>query len=167
MTIGTPVVISQLYYGYYILMLSAVVVFGVYDIFYRRVPNRVLAGFIPFALLAPIVDTIAGLSVFQAIISSLAGAVSGFAILLTAALTAKDGQGIGGGDIKLAAVLGFIYGVCGIITVLLIASLLTVPVGFLHQKATRSQSLRLPFVPFLTIGCFVVTLMQIINHSIL
>lgn len=97
-----------------------------------------------------------------AILSSLTGAASGFLILLTAALVSKSGAGVGGGDIKLAAVMGFAYGPSRMITILLTASGLAAMVSLImagkHKKGDAQKSLALPFVPFLAMGSLAVTL---------
>ena len=97
-----------------------------------------------------------------AILSSLAGAATGFLILLAAALISKNGAGIGGGDIKLAAVMGFAYGPFHMISILLAASGLAAIVSLIiarkPKKEDTQKSLSLPFVPFLAIGSLAVTL---------
>ena len=97
-----------------------------------------------------------------AILSSLAGAATGFLILLAAALISKNGAGIGGGDIKLAAVMGFAYGPYRMAAILLTASGLTAIVSIaikLRRKGKAgSEVLSLPFVPFLAIGSLAATI---------
>lgn len=77
------------------------------------------------------------------------GAAAGFSLLLFAALVSKEGAGIGGGDIKLTAILGYVYGPYRLAGILLTASLLASLAAFLLRKQ-RS----IPFVPFLAAGSF-------------
>lgn len=97
-----------------------------------------------------------------ALLSSLAGMATGFLILLAAALASKNGAGVGGGDIKLAAAMGFSYGASHMITILLTASGLAAMVSLMkirkHKKGAAQKNLSLPFVPFLAIGSLAVTL---------
>ena len=97
-----------------------------------------------------------------AILSSLAGAATGFLILLTAALVSKNGTGVGGGDIKLAAAMGFAYGPFHMLSILLAASGLAAMVSLIiarkPKKGDAQKSLSLPFVPFLAMGSLAVTL---------
>ena len=53
MMIGTPTA-SSLWPTYLLTVFSVVAGFAVYDILYRRVPDRALAFFMPFAALAPL-----------------------------------------------------------------------------------------------------------------
>ena len=77
------------------------------------------------------------------------GAAAGFLLLLFAALISKEGTGIGGGDIKLAAILGYLYGPYRLAGILLTASLLASLAAFLFRKQKS-----IPFVPFLAAGSF-------------
>ena len=90
---------------------------------------------------------------------SLAGAVAGFLILLAAAMSSKEGAGIGGGDIKLAGIMGFIYGPSRMLAVLLIASGLAACISLAAGR--KKGMLSLPFVPFLMAGSLAVTLTAI------
>ena len=81
--------------------------------------------------------------------SSIMGAAAGFLLLLFAAIISKDGTGIGGGDIKLTAVLGYVYGPYRLAGILLTASLLASLAAFLFRKQKS-----IPFVPFLAAGSF-------------
>ena len=77
------------------------------------------------------------------------GAAAGFLLLLFAAIISKDGTGIGGGDIKLTAVLGYVYGPYRLAGILLTASLLASLAAFLFRKQKS-----IPVVPFLAAGSF-------------
>lgn len=88
---------------------------------------------------------------------SSAGAAVSFITLLSAALAAKTGGGIGGGDIKLAAVMGIVYGPYRMIMILCIASVLAGVFIIITNKTRSTTTLALPFVPFLAIGSFVIT----------
>ena len=101
-------------------------------------------------------------ALLPALLSSLAGAAAGFLILLAAALFSKYGTGVGGGDIKLAAAMGFAYGPSRMITILLaasgLASIVSLIMAVRQKKSDEQKSPSLPFVPFLAIGSLAVTL---------
>lgn len=101
-----------------------------------------------------------------ALLSSLAGTATGFLILLAAALVSRNGNGIGGGDIKLTAAMGFVYGPACMTAVLLIASglaaIASLMMAIRQKKLKNRQALSLPFVPFLSIGSLAVTLAAIL-----
>ena len=121
---------------------------GLYDMKKRRVPNRVLAVFLPIALLA-VVCAPQGENLLQSTLLSLGGFAMGGGILLVVALKAG---GIGGGDIKLCALLGLITGPFWILFVLLIATLLAMAAGVIVRLTLRERPTDIAFVPFLAIG---------------
>ncbi|MDR1204530.1 MAG: prepilin peptidase [Peptococcaceae bacterium] len=169
MTIGTRTVSNAARIAYYLFMPLIVAGFAAYDAKTRRVPDKALVLFSPAALAAPFINALAsnagaiGFNTFVLpLLSSLLGAVLGAAVLLAAAWISKDGRGVGGGDIKFAAILGFAYGPYSIIGILLLASLLALLVGLVRMKQADEQALRLPFVPFIAAGCLVVTAFKFI-----
>lgn len=91
-------------------------------------------------------------------LSSVMGAAIGFLILLSAFLCSEDARGIGGGDIKLAAIMGFIYGPTRMIALLLAASALSVLAVFLFYRKHLKEPVSLPFVPFLAMGSLLITM---------
>ena len=166
MMTGIPTVSSAWYGGYYLLILAIVTALAVYDVLNKRVPNKALVCFIPVAFAAPFINAAyAGTSAATLMFFLLAvlGAITGFTVLMAAAMVSKGGNGVGGGDIKLAAVLGFVYGPYDIIGILLIASLLAIPAGLYRKKASGDQILRLAFVPFLAVGCLIVTTIKLLT----
>lgn len=166
--------------AYGLLVLACTAGFGAYDLRTRRVPDRGLLFFCPAALAAPFLQWLAAQAILQSgqifpipaaeaaaplpgfLLSSLAGAATGFLILLAADLASRDGMGIGGGDIKLAAVLGFIYGPSRMAAILLTASGLAAITALImnrkNRRAGNPRVLSLPFVPFLAAGSLAVTL---------
>lgn len=81
------------------------------------------------------------------------GGVVGFGLLWLIAVISRGGMG--GGDIKLMAFIGWMIGWQATLLTLFIASLIGLVVGFLlyfiREKATRRQ---IPFGPFLALGCW-------------
>lgn len=141
--------------------------FAVYDIRYRRVPDRALALFLPFAALSPVLRIWplreAGLHPVWFLpvwADALMGAMLGFSVLLAAALI-SGGSGMGGGDIKFAGVLGLIYGVSGMVLIFLIAAALAMPAALFIRRISGKQVLSIPFLPFLACGCLVATVGQL------
>ncbi len=132
--------------------------FAAYDIRTRRVPNRALVFFCPAVLASlPVHMQRTGAS-FQASLGfSLAGCAAGFLILLTAALLSRGGAGVGGGDIKLAAATGFIYGPYRMLGILMLAALLSACAALITLCRLRGKAKRLslPFVPFIAAGSLI------------
>ena len=83
----------------------------------------------------------------------LLGAAAGFAILLSAAMLTHGG--IGGGDIKLAAVLGLAAGLKGMLVTLIVASLGAALYGLFQKYVLKKEKLAIAFVPFMLAGYIV------------
>ena len=152
MMTGIPTVNSMISNGYFWLAWCWTAGFAVYDVKTRRVPDRALFVFCVYAFWAPFL-TYPGISggteAAWAFGSSIMGAAAGFLLLLFAALISKERTGIGGGDIKLSAILGYVYGTYRLTGILLTASLLASLAAFLLRKQKS-----IPFVPFLAAGSF-------------
>lgn len=141
--------------SYETLVLGCIVGFAAYDIHTKRVPDRALVFFCPVALASLPVHMWAadeGTSFLSVLGLSLAGCAAGFFILLAAALISKGGTGLGGGDIKLAAVTGFIYGPYRMLETLMIAALLSACAALIIFCRRREKKLSMPFVPFIAAG---------------
>ena len=157
---GIPTVNSHILFVYELLAFACIAGFAAYDLKKKRVPDRALLLFLPFALAAPLVRTAAlGTALLPLLfLYSLMGAAAGFMILLAAAMLSREGVGIGGGDIKLAAVMGFLYGPSRMLAILLTASGLAACVSLAMRHKRKEEMLSLPFVPFLMIGSLAVTI---------
>ena len=129
--------------------------FAWYDVKTRRVPDRALFVFCAYAFWAPFFWLPglpeAEIEAVWAFGSALMGAAAGFLLMLSAALLSKDGTGIGGGDIKLTAVLGYVYGPYRLAGLLLAAALSAALWAFLFRKQKT-----IPFVPVMAAGSFFV-----------
>lgn len=152
MMTGIPTVNDMISNGYFWLAWCWIAGFAVYDVKTRRVPDRALFVFCVYAFWAPFLTypgIFGGTEAAWAFGSSIMGAAAGFLLLLFAALISKERTGIGGGDIKLAAILGYLYGPYRLAGILLTASLLASLAAFLFRKQKS-----IPFVPFLAAGSF-------------
>ena len=153
MMTGIPIE-NNLWTAYLLTIFFVVAGFAVYDVLYRRVPDRALVFFIPLATLPP-------LFLWPVATHALVGALLGFCIPLAAAL-ATNGTGLGGGDIKFCGILGLVYGPSGMALVFLTAAVTAMPVIFLLRRLYRTgQPLAIPFLPFLACGCCTATLAQL------
>ncbi len=162
---GIPTVSDLAALTYETLAICCLAGFAAYDIRTRRVPNRALVFFCPVALASlPIHMQTAGASFHASLGFSLAGCATGFLILLSAALLSNGGTGVGGGDIKLAAATGFIYGPYRMLGILMIATLLSACAALiiLCRRRGRTRPLSLPFVPFIAAGCLFTLIVSII-----
>jgi prepilin signal peptidase PulO-like enzyme (type II secretory pathway) len=158
---GIPIVNNGLWVEiYYLLMIIIVAGFAGYDSKYKRVPNRALAYFIPYMCLSLPINRLSPeiQPVGEIIVNAILGTAFGGTILLAAAVATNGG--IGGGDIKLMFLLGFVYGPFGILLILLIAASSALLFGLLKKLFSREKTIRLAFVPFILLGCAVTTLLK-------
>ncbi len=139
-----------------VILIAYLIYLSVYDIRYHKVRDRSLVIFLPLVC-AKCAVTIC-LGSYADILTILLGSAAGFCILLLAAMLTYGG--IGGGDIKLAAVLGLAAGLRGILMILLISSICTVLCGLIYRAVTKGRLICLPFVPFMTAG-YILTLLLI------
>ncbi len=130
---------------------------SIYDIRHHKVPNDAVLLYVPIVTLKCTVEVCLGSLCDY--IPMLLGAAAGFAILLSAAMLTHGG--IGGGDIKLAAVLGLAAGLDGMLVTLVVASLGAAVYGVIHKFVLKKDKLAIAFVPFMLVGYVAALLMQI------
>lgn len=136
---------------YQIATLCILILFALYDIRYHKVRNAALICFLPWCLLSLLVQRYStGLPDFFLLFKAFLGFLSGGLILFTTALVTRGG--IGGGDIKLTALLGIICGSMGVCILLSAAALGALLFLLLRSARTKKSGGRLPFVPFLLFG---------------
>lgn len=157
---GIPTVSDPVCLLYELTALCCIAGFAAYDLKKKRVPDRALVFFCPLFLAAPLFrcGSLFSVQAFLPVLGlSITGMASGFFVLLAAALISHDGTGIGGGDIKLAALMGYSYGSYRFLAILLIAAFLAGCFAFALQRRKKNLPLCLPFVPFLAVGSLTVT----------
>ena len=137
--------------------LSCVLLFLTFvDLDHRILPDKVtLPGIAVGLIVAPLV----GLTTFP---ESLIGVVAGGGALYLIALAGSavfGKESMGGGDIKLAAMLGAFLGWQGVIVFLFVAFFVGAVVGVAVLAARRSEGDHtIPFGPFIALGAFVAML---------
>lgn len=147
--IGIPIAVSIPLTIYFDLLLMILCGFSLYDIKHRRVPNVALAFFVPFAL-AFICLQCQHRPLGESVLYSAIGFLVGGLIPLVAAIFTNGGMG--GGDIKLCALLGIIAGAYGILLILFFATLLAMVAGAIKRYLFRVKDEKLAFLPCLSIG---------------
>ena len=141
---GTDIwrVITELAIIGYLIYLS------IYDIRYHKIRNNAVLLFIPVVMMKCTLRVCMG-TLFE-YLPMLFGAAAGFTILLVAAMITHGG--IGGGDIKLSAVLGLAAGLTGTLVSLVVASLAAAGYGAFQMYVRKKPKVSLAFVPFLLAG---------------
>jgi len=143
-----------LYFGLHLelitalLLISMLMIVWVTDLSYMIIPDKVLLFFLPFFLIMRV------LSPLEPWYDALIGAVVGFVVLAGIILVSKGGMG--GGDMKLFAVLGIVLGWKATLLTLFLASLLGAVIGgiiLLIQQADRKQPI--PFGPYIIVAALI------------
>ena len=140
---------SKLLPAYHALTLLFLAGFALYDERRHRIRNTALLAFLPWCLLSPVLMYCAFPSLSPAYwgIRSAAGFLAGFILLLAVSL-ATDG-GIGGGDIKLVALLGIPFGASGLMASLALSCFFALLHLGIRKACKRKAPGNIPFAPYL------------------
>jgi prepilin signal peptidase PulO-like enzyme (type II secretory pathway) len=167
---GVLFVLSYLYLGetlfdklMYLGMISSLIVIFFADVKYMIIPDSMLITLFLFAtghhMLIPFPLHVFATLLFTGLIIMLPML---FLFLIT------KGRGMGFGDVKLAFVIGYLFGIRGGVIVLYMAFILGATVGILLiLRGRKSMKQTIPFGPFLVIGiaAMLVYLPELIRFS--
>ena len=143
--------VNNILSGYQLITLIVLAGIAIYDAKHHLILNSVLLPFLLWSFVSiPVRHMCGSCSYLQLLLSSVGGFVCGGFLLLLAALLTKDG--VGGGDIKLTAILGIIYGAADTLELVITASILAAICMILY-RFKKVPTLSLPFGPFLFAGC--------------
>lgn len=129
----------------YALLFSALVVASVIDLYHRIIPDvitipGIIAGLLASAFLLP-----------SGIKDSIAGILLGGSIFFIVAIASRGGMG--GGDIKLIAMIGSFLGWTNVIITIILSSFLGSLVGIVMMILfSKGRKYPVPFGPFLSMG---------------
>lgn len=154
---GTPNVSRPLLL-YHALTMLPLAGFALYDHRHHRIRNAALLAFLPWCLLCLPVEACAcpEAALPEAMLRCALGSLSGLLLLLSVSL-ATDG-GIGGGDIKLAALLGIPYGASGLMAVLALSCAAALLHLGIRAALKKRRPGRIAFAPYLFLGCLLHTM---------
>ncbi|WP_318508192.1 prepilin peptidase [Bacillus sp. T3] len=126
-------------------LISLFIVITVSDLAYMIIPDKVLLVFATFFLVERLLIPLTPWW------DSLIGAVVGFVLLLAIALISKGGMG--GGDIKLFALIGFVVGVKLVLLAFFLSTLLGAVLGLAGMALKLVKKGKpIPFGPFIAAG---------------
>lgn len=132
-----------------ILFISMLVIITVSDFAYMLIPDKVLLFFGVLLIIARF------LSPLEPWWDSIFGAAGGFGILLLIAILSKGGMG--GGDIKLFAVIGLVLGMLPTLLTLFLAAFIGAIVGVIHlRRSKQGRKTPVPFGPSIALAAIVV-----------
>ncbi len=134
----------------YFLLVLALITITFIDIDHRIIPDIITLPGIPIFFLAAVF--LAHLSVINSLLGILAGGGSLYLVALGYHLLTGQ-EGMGGGDIKLLAMIGAGVGWLGVLFTIFAGSVIGCAVGiFLMIKNRKGMKLAVPFGPFLSLG---------------
>ena len=158
LTIGIQNV-NSLWICYHSLSLLCLAAFAEYDIRHRKIKNAALIPFFFWCLLSiPVNLSMVPIIPAFCFLEAVMGFLFGGLLLLIAAMVSNNG--IGGGDIKLAALLGILYGPYGELFILTAASLRALAFQALERFFYYRKLTSLPFAPFLFLGSIMAVSLQ-------
>jgi len=152
------------------LFLSIFIFFGAYDVMYREVPDKISLPLIVILIVVNLIlfsKTSASNSSLELLgfikISPLSNLASGFAAaaFIAVLVILTGGKGMGGGDMRIAALIGLISGWKGTIVSFYLAFIVGSIVGLIMAaRIGKIKGVKLPFVPFLSLGVILSFLFQ-------
>ena len=148
--------VSRMLFYYHAITLVFLLGFAAYDHRHHRIRNAALLAFLPWCLLyipAALTEAPACLVLLHCFL----GFLCGFLLLLTVSLA--TGGGIGGGDIKLAAILGIPFGASGLMAVLAASCILVLLHMGIRAICRKGRPRQIPFAPYIFWGSFLYTLL--------
>jgi len=130
--------------------LASLIVITIIDIDHRIIPDIISLPGIPVFFIASLF--LPGITYKDSALGILAGGGSLFLVAWVYHLITKK-EGMGGGDIKLLAMIGALVGWKGVLFTIFVASTVGTVAGILIMLVTKkNMKLALPFGPFLAIG---------------
>lgn len=137
----------------FFVFIAALIVVIFIDIDYQIIPDVISLSGIPLFFLA------SAFIVHTTVVESLLGILVGGGSLLAVAVTYRTitgKEGMGGGDIKLLAMIGALCGWKGVLFTIFVSSLAGTLVGVaIMAVQNKNMKLALPFGPFLSLGAIV------------
>ena len=134
----------------YYLFFAALLIVTFIDIDHRIIPNVITLPGIPICFAASF--ALPTITYWEALLGILIGGGSLFLVAWIYSLITKK-EGMGGGDIKLLAMMGAIVGWQGVLFTIFLASLVGTLAGLAAMLQSRKgMKLAVPFGPFLSIG---------------
>lgn len=151
--------VNSLTAAYRLATLVPLFLFALYDYRHHLIRNAALLAFLPWCLLSFPLALLGGRLLTETLCESILGFLAGGALLLMVCLAANGG--IGGGDIKLTALLGIPLGLSGILLLLLLSCLLALLHIALQDMAEGRHPANIPFAPYLAAGYLGLVLLSI------
>ncbi len=139
---------------FWLFFISSLIAIFVYDLKHRIIPDEIIYTALAVALIYVLTNVVLTGNISYLIDHLLSGLLAGGFFFTLA--TISNGKWMGGGDIKLVALMGLILGWQGTLVALYAAFFLGALVGvFTLISGKKKLGSKIPFGPFLVIGTFV------------
>ncbi len=139
-------------------VLTGFVALAIYDIKYMLLPDKILMVIFPLAVIIAVIGVINSNSSLTYTILQLLLAVFVACGLFYILYVLSAGAWIGGGDVKLGVVLGFVLSTALMsVLMLFIASILGVIASIIINRGFQKKA-KIPFGPFLIVGTYITVL---------
>ena len=152
-------------FGVWLILVVGLLALLLYDLFWKILPNKLIYPFSAVALVMAIINVVISNDPAKALLNEFLAVIIGGGLFYVL-FQVSSGKWIGGGDVKLGAMLGLIAATPGrsilmIFLASLMGSLLSLPL-LLSRRLKRDSTI--PFGPFLIVAIIVV---QLFGHNIL
>ncbi|MBI4124728.1 MAG: prepilin peptidase [Deltaproteobacteria bacterium] len=144
------------YFAYFCLLLAPLLAVIFIDLRHRIIPNAISLPGILVGTAVHYLDAPPGWEL-RTLLDSVIGILAGGGFLFLVAFAyekIRKKEGLGGGDVKLAAMLGAFFGWQPVLMILLVASVFGSLVGLLVVFIKKNWQYALPFGPFLSISAY-------------
>ena len=145
-----------LYFAYFCFLIAPLLAIIFIDLDHRIIPDSISLPGIGAGVLVHYLDSFPGEG-GSAFLDSVAGILVGGGFLFLVAFAyekIKKKEGLGGGDVKLAAMLGAFFGWKQVLMILLISSVLGSIVGLVIISIKKNWQYAIPFGPFLAVAAY-------------
>lgn len=130
-------------------LISLLVIISISDFTYMLIPDKILLVFAGIFIILRVVQPLAPWW------DSIIGATVAFLLLLIIAIVSKGGMG--GGDIKLYTVIGFVLGLKPVLVAFFLANLIGTTYGLIGMTIGFFERKKpIPFGPFIAVGTLIV-----------
>lgn len=139
---------------YFIFFVAPMIAVVFIDLEHRIIPNEISLGLIPIGLAIRFWSAPAGLG-WNACLEGVIGLLVGGGFFWLVAFLfekIKKREGLGGGDIKLMAAFGALFGWEGVLFIMLISSIAGSVIGAGVVLVKKDRHYQIPFGPFLVLG---------------
>lgn len=137
-------------------LVSLLITITISDFYYMVIPDTILVSFLILLIFEKIL-LIPNINIWYDLLSGFGAMLLLYIVGKLGAVVARR-EALGGGDIKLFFVIGFMFDYVGAIVVLYMASILALPLALYKLRKTSEREL--PFGPFIALASFIYLLYQ-------